>query len=286
MSDFLNDQPSISFGEGYKRLEEELAAGSHPIPETPQALPLGSIKTARAVLQPRNFSGGEQAYSTNHVEVLAEAIRSERHHHLDPLVVWWSGKHWRVLDGHHRLEAYQKVHETGRIKLGLIPVAVFTGTLDEALAEAVRLNAKDKLPMTKADKLNRAWQFTVLEKFSKAEIAASCKVSNGTIGNMREQLAALKVWSPEHWKNYAQSHSWEEVLARGNENAETGTDEWVERQAQAWAQRLGKTFGTKFAERGQIAARALEIYSPNLVAQLMQLWQVDAYESEEDVKEF
>lgn len=282
MIDYLNDQPSVSFGEGYKKLEEEIASGTKPLPEAPSALPLGSIKTAKAVLQPRIFSGGEQAQSTDHVERLAEAIRTEKAHVLDPLLVWWSGKHWRVIDGHHRLEAYQQVLQAGRIKLALIPVTAFHGTLDEAMAEAVKLNAKDKLPMTKSDKLNRAWQFTVLEKFTKAEITALCKVSNGTVGNMRDQLAALKVWSPQNWKSYAQSHTWEDVLAR-EEKTDRDNDEWVEKQAQDWAKRLGKTFGSKFAERGQIAARALEIYSPKLVHDLMDEWGSPLSEDDEEL---
>lgn len=271
MIDYLNDQPSVSFGEGYKKLEEEIASGTQPVPYAPDSLPLGSIKTAKAVLQPRIFNGADQAQSTDHVERLVEAIRTEKGHVLDPLLVWWSGKQWRVIDGHHRLEAYQQVKQARRIKLGLIPVTAFHGTLDEAMAEAVKHNAKDKLPMTKSDKLNRAWQFTVLERFTKVEITALCKVSNGTVGNMRDQLAALKVWSPQNWKSYAQSHTWEDVLAR-EEKTDRDNDEWVEQQAQIWAKRLGMVFGSKFAERGQIAARALEIYSPKLVQDLMEEW--------------
>ena len=47
----------------------------------------------------------------------------------------WAGDGWVLVDGHHRYNAYQEYEYDDPV-----PVAVFQGTLDEALGEALRDN--------------------------------------------------------------------------------------------------------------------------------------------------
>ena len=103
--------------------------------------------------------------------MLAMAVRTSPNHLLDPVLIWWSGKRWRVIDGHHRMMAYQQTTtDTKRpVKIDAVPVEVFEGTLHEAIHEATRRNSKDKFAMSKTDKLERAWKFTAMGGMSRGD---------------------------------------------------------------------------------------------------------------------
>ena len=75
---------------------------------------------------------------------------------LDPIVVTAIGKQFFVIDGHHRLDAYH----TAQWK-GPVPVKHYNGTLKEAEATALRLNVKNKLPMTRDARSEAAWRMVV-----------------------------------------------------------------------------------------------------------------------------
>jgi hypothetical protein len=77
---------------------------------------------------------------------------------LPPLLVYPIGDAYYVIDGHHRLAAY----DTARCK-GAILAHVFSGTLSEAERAALRSNNKNKLPMTQADKITAAWRLVKRE---------------------------------------------------------------------------------------------------------------------------
>ncbi|ATG49286.1 hypothetical protein CEW89_17910 [Celeribacter ethanolicus] len=85
--------------EAIKRLRADSGISS-PDDCTPTALPLSKLKVAPAVFQPREF------FSERHVKALATAIKAQGGQPLEPLTVWYSGRDWYVIDGHHRLEAY------------------------------------------------------------------------------------------------------------------------------------------------------------------------------------
>jgi hypothetical protein len=153
-----------SFGASYNDLLEEGRKGKVNL-DRPKTLPLAKIKFASSVLQPRLFEG-ERAQSEDHIRELMKIIRNDEDHMLDPIVVWWSGRHWRCLDGHHRILAYKRLAEDKRspIIVPEIPVEVFSGSLDEAIREATRLNAKIKLNMSFDDKRERAWRLVTLDE--------------------------------------------------------------------------------------------------------------------------
>ncbi len=257
--------------EGLVLIQEELKGGRDAPLEDPTELPLKQIRMAQSVFQPRDFSEAGVSYSEDHIRVLLEALSSNPQGKLDPLLVWWSGKSWRVIDGHHRLLAYDRWNKQRPNTLGDIPVKVFKGSLEEAMLEAARQNSKDKLPMSKTEKLNRAWKFTHSGIGSKKTISEACKVSAQTVANMRRKLEEIKAWSPQHWEAWCTSSTWEKAKKFGQEEREVN-DGWKEKLAKQWTDRLGVAFGTKFARQPEIAAMALELYSEKLVESLCDEW--------------
>lgn len=267
---------TISFEEGLQRVQAELADGTPCPQEEPMELPLDDIKMRHSVFQPREFQ--ETARTEDHVRALSEAIKAEPSNRLDTVTIWWSGKHWTVLNGHHRLLAYGRVRKTGfkqyqpdgsKTDRWMVPVRCFRGSLQQALIEATRTNSKDHLSMTKDEKMNRAWRLTVLyPKLSKSAVANTCKIGSRTVARMRSQLWAIQEGEPDDWKSLALEMSWREAQRYGKDEAMEYDDSWQERQATEWSRRLGKAFGTKFAEQPEVAARALELYSERLAKEL------------------
>ena len=72
---------------------------------------------------------------------------------LTHLLVMPVGQRFYVIDGHHRLAAY----DTAGWDKG-IPVEVFPGDLTAARLLALSCNVRDKLPMTTHAKSEAAWQ--------------------------------------------------------------------------------------------------------------------------------
>lgn len=289
MTRSLTASKDITFAKGYDMLKREGAENPKPRPHvdrtvSPVMLPRGSIGVANSVFQPR-LGHGAMAESRAHVAVLAEAIRRSPSHLLDPILVWWSGTKWRVVDGHHRLMAYNQVSDTQQqnaakrcIPIDLVPVEIFDGTLDEAILESASRNSRDKLRMTKRDKLERAWKLTASGERTIPQIATATGVSQRTVGTMRKTIEDLKKIDDGGFAGpgvEALAVSWEQAkkLATGSREID---DTWIEKQAQDWADRLIKTFGHKLAQNPETTLKALELYSERLPERMAQLWTADA----------
>lgn len=267
-----DDKPT-NFAESLAMLKEE-AKGRTPPQVIPTSLPLKEIKVAHLAFQPRNFEG-DRAESEEHIKNLMNAIRNKEDHLLDPLVVWWSGKRWYVIDGHHRRLAYERLadHKTDPLKVPGIPVKVFEGTLNEAVSEASGMNAKDKLNMSHKDKLDRAWKLTVMDhpeppSMSKADISRATTISQRTIANMRKELRRITEETPEV---NPMELSWDEVKGGAKEKPEYD-EAWLDKQARAHAKALAKTVGMKWARNPTLAAKAIEYYSEKLPMGMLECW--------------
>lgn len=261
----MSEFETVSFESGYRQLEELLANGTASPLSSRKTLPLNKIEVMPSVFQPRSIE--DMSASEGHIRTLMGADMIARGNALDPLTVWWSGKSWLVIDGHHRLEVYRRLQAKGK-GISDIPVRFFQGSLKQAVVESTHANAKDKLPMTKDDKATRAWQLVVIApEFSKREISKVCIVATSTIGRMRARLEELKELFPETWSEEIEGLSWKEVI---NLNKPRGDfdDEWVERQALEWARRLTKTFGNKPSGQVETFVRAIELYSSHLWTQI------------------
>lgn len=272
----------MTFEQGLKKLIQETQENKKPPEESPQAIHLDSIHMAHSVFQPRQFIEGTKAYSEEHTHSLVEAIFNEPTHHLDPIVVWWSGLDWKVIDGAHRLMAYRRVNKKGKLKNPMIPVVVFKGDLYEAIEESAKLNSKDKLQMSKSDKANSAWRMTVLEKHSKNQIHKACKVGTTTVSRMREVLALIKVDHPEDYQEVALDLKWEDAQKYGKEEI-VRDDSWEEKQALEWSNRMAKAFGTKASTQPAIFARAIELYSSRFPKELLRNWHEEVEEYLEEI---
>jgi hypothetical protein len=197
----------------------------------PKALKLSELTAKENVLQPRTSSlMVAHRRSKDHVKTLAEAVKRTGQP-LDPIIVGSFGKHWVVLDGHHRLEAYKAVKWKK-------PVPVTVANLKrrgmdrvrEAMVLSAKANIKDKLAMSAHDKLDNGWRLTVLNPtLSKSEVAEITTLSPSTVGTMRaakralsealsdEELAGMPWWiARDRWK--------------GNQRKDSKEDHWQARE--------------------------------------------------------
>lgn len=266
---------TMSFTDSLKELQEELRTGK-PQPDKPTSLPLKAIRYASTVFQPRQFDGNK-ADSVAHVMTLKDAVRAKQT--LPPITVWWSGKSWRVLDGHHRMMAYQQLASDKKRPLVIhsVPVEVFEGSLNQAIAHATECNSRDKLPMSRDDKLDRAWKLVALRdpSLSREAIAHTAGVSDRTVGNMRAKLATFLTENsdddPLNW-------TWAEIKA--DEVKPEKDNSWAEQEAQRWSKRLLREFGPKIGRHPDILARAIEITSDKLPFRIVrECWIEEAREA-------
>lgn len=235
------------------------APGSTPPTPLPTHLDLkGPIGPSRvtsmtSVFQPRELDG-RKLEGERHIETLMAAIGSTSNPvYLDPLVVWWGGDRWFVIDGHHRRHAYLRagVHKG-------IPVEVFEGTLEEALAFAVEANSKDRLPMTLVEKLDRAWFLTVTTDLSRDRIRRCCFVADGTVKNMRKVRDGLvgAGATQEHLMSLTWQDARDEI--QGFAPKEPMPD-WRSKMVSDYERRLRKTFGSQLFKNADILAAALVV---------------------------
>lgn len=227
------------------------------------------IATMASVFQPRDRDRMYVA-DRRHIATLSEAIgkNAARPNYLDRITVWWGGDRWYVIDGHHRLDAY--AHRGVR---SAIPCRAFTGSLDEAMAYSGLANSKDRLPMSKVDKLNYAWRLTLTTSLSKAKVARAASVSPRTVSNMRrtrdtlldDDAECLAELLRDGWKK-------SDLRARGVEFGEGAfdADAALIKRADEYRERIYKSLGNKPHTDPEAFALALFRSDERLPALLMQ----------------
>jgi ParB-like chromosome segregation protein Spo0J len=221
---------------------------------------------------------------------LAASIKKRRSKSLDPILIWWDGKGWACVDGHHRYEAYLLAG------VGIshsVPVEVFDGSLNQALREAAESNTKDKLPMSRSEKSNTAWHLVTMANMNKAEVSKAASVSESTVATMRKVFIQLKskengetddLMAPT--RGNFRDLSWADAkrLVEGRDAADFDRDEANEKKAQEMALALRRSLGAEGAKYPEVFARALEIYASRLPEQLAEFWRDDE-DSEADEQE-
>lgn len=242
---------------------------------------LNSLTLAPEVFQTRTLSEDDYLLLM-HIQDLAYSVKQDPRNELDPVIIWWSGERWYVIDGHLRIEAYRLYEKENKTHIGSIPVEVFEGSLTDALKESTRLNAKNKLAMTRDDKQNRAWQLVVLDEgHSKKEIALICRVGTATVGRMRQRLREIREKYGHNCQAYCLRLSWAEARTEKQED-ENYDEDWEERQALEWAKRLARAFGDKAATQPRPFLRALELYSERLYEELVEAAREEPREFDEE----
>jgi len=256
----------------YKKiiLERRIAEGSPP-PEFPEVLPLESIELIPKVFQHREDS---QWASEDHISTLAKSMKNSTKaatkHPLEPLTVFWVGNGWVLIDGHHRYEAYRLI-----AYVDLVPVTVFSGTLDQAIGQALRGNSKDKLAMSKSEKTNAAWRLVISTSLSLNRLVEASTISKPTIALMRKVMRHLREANPHV---FLDELTWRDALRQyqGKEDEEFVPDpEWRNKRVAEVAQTLSDTFGGEFKRKPELFWEAVRKYNSNLTDHFLRMHGVD-----------
>ena len=277
-------QPKVSAGEAIRLLQASLEKDPSAT-DKPDKLEPTKIKRLVSLFQPRELIG-RMLEDEQHLSSLERAIgKPPNHRMLDPLLVWWCGEGWMMIDGHHRLEAYRRagVKEP-------VPIEIFEGSIQDALLESVARNSKDKMPMRLADKVNRAWRMVCLTEKSIKQIAGACQVGTTTISNMRKakkDLMEAKEYSEVKLADKQWVHA--KMEAQGGEPAVAPDMEEVRRKkAVRIAQAINKAVGRIAIGRDpEVFAEAIKFMDDQAPKQLMdsEAWKAD-WDQMLDLKEF
>lgn len=243
----------------WNALHFQLSAGKSQPATKPTMLPLRRVKLWPEVFQQRRPA---KHLSDAHVRALASKAKSSPLGTLDPLTVWWDGKAWACIDGHHRMQAYQSAGTSE------IPVTVFEGSIEEALALSAKANTRDKLPMGRGEKSNAAWHLVVQTNLSKAAQAEASGVSERQVALMRSVKAALEAKGVKNMEDMG----WEQArrMAAGEGTLPEWDEDETEKRALEMASRLHKALGIGSISKIEVFARAVEIYSPMLYKGLVE----------------
>jgi len=203
--------------------------------------------------------------STYHVESLSRALGHEGD--LQPVLVIRRGGKVFLIDGRHRKRAYEQLGRSSSV-----PVVEFKGTLQEALLEGQRVNKLHTLALTKDERMNCAWKLVKLDaanacRFTLRQIMAA-GVSRGQVTTMRKVLRELQDGF-EHttWKAAMRAYS----KTPEREWTEEEIEEMNEAQAQEAADRFARIQGTRLADRPEVLARMIEIYSGRRIVEVVRI---------------
>ncbi|ODT15843.1 MAG: hypothetical protein ABS35_30230 [Kaistia sp. SCN 65-12] len=239
-------------------LAELKEKAKHPSPSPlPDRLPWGSIKQLPELFQPRGPNGTDE----KHVQDLKRGLEVSKE--LEPVLVAWIGPDAYLIDGHHRMLAYNLARWVEPI-----PVAPFTGTVDEAVLAAGEANSRAKLPMSTRERMNYGWKLVLMGKpYTKSMIVRAAGVSDRQVALMRRAVRDLgsDAFTYREW--------WQAQQAAKGKTSEPFTDDEQEARLEAmageWADTLAKTFSTKLAQNPELAARALSHYFGRNLKQLV-----------------
>ena len=235
-------------------------------------LKIDDVKTAVGVFQPRTLDG-QLEVSEEHIAALKKVLTLGKP--LDPIHVWWSGKVWYVVDGHHRLQAYLRWRDkTSKRKHEVIPVVLFEGTLEEGMLFAAEMNSKNKLPMTQEDKSTSAWRFVCLTDLSKRAIADACVVGAATVSRMRKALrVVLGMLSSETRETLSVFHWWQIRQLLTPDQKEFDPDDKLREEIEKIAERLRKDHGGNLMKNPEAFAGAIARYNSRLPQILAESYQ-------------
>lgn len=242
----------------FEDLVQRHATGKPQPTPAPQHLIASTIKRRPEVFQHRRPAKHE---SEAHIRELADAAKVED---LDPMAVWWDGKSWTLIDGHHRAQAYIMAGKGTKP----VPVDVFEGSLEDAVTRAAKENTKPKMRMSPSEKSNAAWRLVVmLPGMSKSAQAKGAAVSERLVAFMRQAKATLERQgrSPSDLAGM----TWENArrVARG-EDADDWSPEEEEKRVEKMALALRKVLGATAERQPGIFWKAIEVYSPQLARAL------------------
>ena len=260
---------------GFQELKVLRETGRPQPSPLPTFLDLKSIKVREEVFQHRR---PHKADSARHVRGLAEVAKTRD---LDPLTVWWDGKKWTVIDGHHRINAYVRAGKGHHA----VPVEVYEGTPEEALGRAAEANTKDKLQMSSSEKSTAAWRLVVLTQgSSKAQQAQYAGVSERLIAMMRKARATL-LSNGEHHLEALSEMAWNEARRHAMGAPDDWSPEEEEVRVEKMTTALRKALGATADLQPDIFMRAVERFSPRLAKAIEEAHHEAFLQNEEEMEE-
>lgn len=256
----------------FEELKEQWESGKPQPKDAPTHLLATAIKVREEVFQHRRPN---RHASDRHVRELCEAAKLRD---LDKLTVWWDGKKWTVIDGHHRLRAYIRAGKGTHA----IPVDVFQGTPEQALGRAAEANTKNKLQMSSSEKSTAAWRLVVLsEGRSKVQQSQDAGVSERLVALMRRAKKTLldtRRGSPETLAEM----TWNDARRGAAGDVTSWTPEEEEKRIEKMTVALRKALGDTADRQPDIFRQALERFSPQLAKALGEGYVEDYREAHEE----
>lgn len=206
---------------------------------------LQQIETRPDVFQFRHIDVDER-----HVAGLVKVLQNKQE--LEPLTLWEdpSGGSLVLIDGHHRLAAYEEFERKKKV-----PATIYNCDLDRARLLALEENTKTRLPLTQAERTDAAWRLVCLDGiYSKRQTVKATGVADGTIGKMRRTYKKLS----EATDDSVLPDSWADALRelRATDRREFTPEEWdafTAAAAGALDDKIGKPLGDA-AQRNREAA--------------------------------
>jgi len=249
----------------HEPIADELGTAMRAIDALPVDTSPCSERMSAAELEELDLFAVRVGLSSFHVESLARALTQEGD--LQPVLIIRRDGRAFLIDGRHRKRAYEM---TGRGES--IPVVEFQGSTQEALLEGQRRNKLHTMAMTKDERMNCAWKLVKLDaadacRFTLRQIMA-VGVSRGQVTAMRKVLREL-VDGFEHmtWKAAMRAYSKKPERQWTDEEIE----EMNEAQAQEAADRFARTHGTRLADRPEVMARMIEIYTGRRIGEVVRI---------------
>lgn len=231
------------------------------------------IKVAEKAFQWRSDDRNKIPEERN-ILTLAKALREEGR--LDAILLYQTPGADYVLDGHHRLAAY----DTCGWKKD-IPAQFFHGTLREAEREALKRNSRHGRQLSARDRTNAAWRLVTQAQpgewpDSVRETAAMCGVGHTTVDRMRA------VWRTLHQQEDAnidelKTLSWTQAQRKANGEPEyKEQDDWLNAEAEKLVDAIkNKKLGNMLTKSADVTALALAMLDEGLPAELMAYWKED-----------
>lgn len=230
----------------------------------PEHLGRGDIHEAPNLFQPRFDSiAYAPGRSEAHVAELARVVR--RGLPLDPVTVASFGDRWYLVDGHHRLAAYT---EAGWSKP--IPVQALQSPLrgkdrvDWAIGQSIADNAKSRLNISTADKVDGAWLAVARgAAMTKADMVATFGVSDGTVAAMRRTRKSLEAAGvhPAKWPSWRRAQR--ELAQLSGDGTSSPSRDFGDMRRRQVAKRLHPVMAMRLPP--DQLGEALEQFSPGIV---------------------
>jgi hypothetical protein len=232
-------------------------------------LPRSSIVIAEKVFQWR-LTNEDIGARDDHVLELANTIAATGKP-LEAILVFYAGDKFYVVDGHHRLAAYDTARWTK-----VIPVSVGEGSLEQAADAGLKRNSKNTRNLSKKEKNEAAWKLGKrVPRLTREMICEMTGVSPSTQDGMRRVLKKLQDAgdTPEiiHGMTYAQAlgKQWATDKARPDWDA----DAWLSEKADKLVKKIEAAgIGFMLRENHEVAAMALERIDERLTHSLVSLW--------------